>query len=206
MRLRNPVEQLLRDLHLQAPVRVRRRKALSRLWPAVRIGHIGFDIIDGRAVHQVRPQHTEHWTLRSVPFHPVQLDAGQANGIGPKRGSSCKHPHADIPSQPRRTNGGRPALPPVLRELPDQPQVGKTVNPPQCLRIAELRFKDHLGLQFCHQSRLAGNAELGRKVRTNVGNRLHDTRLLKKSARPSPGRAGLVLSWDYTTAFAIFPA
>src|SRR5699024_4428339 len=46
VRLRNPVEQLLRDLHLQAPVRVRRRKALSRLWPAVRIGHIGFDIID----------------------------------------------------------------------------------------------------------------------------------------------------------------
>ena len=51
--------------------------------------------------------------------------------------------------------------------------MGKLLNAPQGVYAAVGRLEDHPGAQLLHQARLPGNAELGGKVRADMGNGLH---------------------------------
>ena len=51
--------------------------------------------------------------------------------------------------------------------------MGKALDPPQGVGIAELRLKDYRGLQLVHQPALPGNAEFLGKIAVQAGNHLH---------------------------------
>ena len=59
-------------------------KAPPGLRAGVGVGDVGLDIIDGRAVHEVRAGHVEHRPQGLVQLHALQAHAGQAQGVGPE--------------------------------------------------------------------------------------------------------------------------
>ena len=94
-------------------------------------------------------------------------------GLGRKGERVAKTPMRALPpSRGGRTVGGT-LLPDCPVKHPDQPDVGKLFQSPQGIRIPVSRFKYNVGLQFLHQTALAGNAELFGKFTVDMGNGLH---------------------------------
>ena len=170
--LRHLSEQFRGDIHLQGGLLGRAGKASHRLRTAVGVGNIGLDIIDGTAIHQIGPGDMDHRSLRGVQFHPFQPHAAQPDGIGPERRTGGKDPHAGIAPQTRRAHRGRPVLAHRLGKLPDEPQVGKTLQPPQGVGIAVLRLKDNGGFQLLHQAALPRDTKLGGEVAVDAGDNM----------------------------------
>jgi hypothetical protein len=56
--------------------------------------------------------------------------------------------------------------------------VGKALQTPQGVGVAELRLKDYRGFQCIHQAALTGNAEFGGKVAADAGHCPHGKKLL----------------------------
>ena len=106
-------------------------------------------------------------------FDAVQPHGGQADGIGPEGGTAGKHAYPLIAAQPGRPDSRGPIRPLGLMEGPDQPDVGEALQPPQGVRIAVGRLKDHGRLQRVHQTALPGDAEFGAEVAADPGDDLH---------------------------------
>ena len=121
--------------------------AAGRIRVAVRKRNVGLDIVDGRAVAQVRSQHMDDGAVVGK-LDTIELDAGKTDGIGAKRAARGKYAHALGSTQARRTHGLRPlgvGAGPVLRlgidgdvfgraagrsvfKAPEQPQVREGVQ------------------------------------------------------------------------------
>ena len=71
----------IRDHNRQFPPGRGIRKAALRPWMRIRIGQIGFDVVDGRSIHQVGAPHVKDHFLH---IHPLQAHGRQAQRIGPE--------------------------------------------------------------------------------------------------------------------------
>ena len=74
---------------------------------AVREGNIGLDVINGRAVAQVRSQHVNDGALRRQ-LHMIKLYAGKTYRIGTERASRSEDAAPLDTAQARRTHGRCP--------------------------------------------------------------------------------------------------
>ena len=150
---------------------------------AVAVAEIGLDVIDGGAVHEIRPGDVEQRPQSGVKLHPLQPHGGQADGVGAEGGAGGKDPYAGIPAQPGRTDRGGPLFPDSLGELPQKPDMGKILQSPHRVGVSKFRHELDHGLQAVHQAALPGDAELGGKVGVDMGDMVH--RSLVHDALPS---------------------
>ena len=137
---------------------------------AVAVGNVGLDVENRGAVHQVRTAHMQNRAEFPGLLHAQKADAGKPQIVGAERGTGGKDPHSGVSAQPGRAHGGRPALADGLGKLPDEPQMGKVLNAPQSVGIAEFRLEDDGGAEGFHQPALPGDAEFGGKVAVHPGN------------------------------------
>ena len=170
--LRKPLQQLLRELHLQEKVAYPVRKAPCGGWLTVAVGNVGLDVKDGGAVHQIGAAHNQYITILPGMAHFQELYAGQSQIVGPERGAGGKYTHAGVAAQPGRADRWGPALPYCLGKLPDDPQVGVFFNAPQGIGIAVFRLENNDGLQCFHQTALPGDAEFAGEIGMHPGNHL----------------------------------
>ena len=108
--------------------------------------------------------------------------AAKADGIGPEGGAGGEDPQPGVSPQPGGPDRGGPVRPDRLGELPDQPDMGKALQPPQGVGVSELRLKDQLGPQGLHQPALPGNAEFFPELGFDPRHDLHFMQLRHRSA------------------------
>ena len=181
------VQQLRRKLHQQMVLPVGVGEASCGLGTAVRQRHIGLYVKNGGTVQQVRPPHPQNRACRILQIHPLQLHAGETDGVGPEGRAGGKHSHAPVSSQTGRPHSGGPPL--ALRKLPEQPQVGEILQPSEGLRHPVGRQKLHPAQKLLHQAALSGNAEFLRKLCANVADRLQGQRLPLQNRASSASEA-----------------
>ena len=127
--------------------------------------NVGLNVVDGRTVAQVGPQHMDDRTIVGE-LDTIELDAGKTDGIRAKRTARGKYAHALGSTQTRRTHGFRPldvGAGPVLRlgigsyvlnraagrsvfEAPQQPQVREGVQTLNCCAGGKFRLKNDASL------------------------------------------------------------
>ena len=69
---------------------------------AVGVGDIGFDVVDGGAVHQVGTPHDEDGADVGPVLDGLQPDAGQAQRVGPEGGAGGKDAHPGVAAETGR--------------------------------------------------------------------------------------------------------
>ena len=139
---------------------------------AVGVGDIGFDVVDGGAVHQVGAPHDEDGADVGPVLDGLQPDAGQAQRVGPEGGAGGKDAHPGVAAETGRADGGRPALPHRAGELPHQPDVAEIFQPAHGVGAAVFGGEDDLAPQTVHQPALAGDAEFGGEGGADMGDDL----------------------------------
>ena len=127
---------------------------------AIGIGHIRFDVVDGRAVHQIRTKHMEHRAARRVPRDMVETHRRQPEAIGPERTATGKDAHPHVAAKARRPHGEAGRRMAVGREAPHQPQIVKVLDATQGIGVAVGLLQNNLSPQFRHDAALLRNAEL----------------------------------------------
>lgn len=175
--LREQGQKCGREADVQQEIPGGVRKAAGGVRVAVAVGNVGLDIENRGAVHQVRTAHMQNRAEFPGLLHAQKADAGQPQIVGAERGTGGEDPHPDVSAQPGRAHGGRPALPDSFGKLPDEPQMGKVLNAPQGVGIAEFRLEDDGGAEGFHQPALPGDAEFGGKVAVHPGNDLNIDRI-----------------------------
>ena len=166
-------QQVGGEVHLQDEVPGGVGEAAPGLGVGVAVGDVGLDVKNGRSVHQICAAHVEDGAELLGMLHPQQLDAGQAQIVGPEGGAGGEDADSGVAAQTGRAHRGIPAGADGLGKLPDDPQVGEILNAPQSVGVAELRLEDDGGLELLHQTALAGNAELGGKIGVHPGDDLN---------------------------------
>ncbi|MNX28360.1 hypothetical protein D3C86_584640 [compost metagenome] len=126
---------------------------------AVGIGNIGLDIDHRGAVQQIHGAEIEP-QLATLSAHPVQLDHGEAEGIGAEGGASGKDPDPLVAAEARRTYRRVPALGHGLVKHEAEPEVGKLLYAPQHIRLIVGRQQLQAGAGRFDQAGLAGDGEL----------------------------------------------
>ena len=172
---RNHILQRLREPNVEFPPQGILNPAAGHIRMAVRKRNVGLDVIDGRAVAQVGPQHMDDGTVVGK-LDTIELDAGETDGIGAKRTARGKYAHALGSTQTRRTHGLRPlgvGAGPVLRlgiggdvfrraagrsvfKAPEQPQVREGLQALDCCVGGKFRPKDDASLSWGAKKLLRG--------------------------------------------------
>ena len=114
---RDHVLKRLRELDVELLPRRAFNSAARCIRVAVGKRNVGLNVVDGRAVAQVAPQHMDDRTIVGE-LNTIELDAGETDGIRAKRAARGKYAHALGSTQTRRTHGFRPfcvGAGPVLR-------------------------------------------------------------------------------------------
>ena len=114
---RDHILQCLRKLNIELLPRSILDPASGRIRVAVRKRNVGLDVVDGRTVAQVGPQHMDDGAIVGE-LDTIKLDAGEPDGIRAKRTARGKHSHTFGSAQTRRAHGFRPfcvGAGPVLR-------------------------------------------------------------------------------------------
>ena len=189
---RDHILQRLRELDVELLPRSILNPAAGRIRVTVRKRNVGLNVVDGRAVAQIGPQHMDDGAIVGE-LDAIELDAGKPNGIRAKRTARGKHAHALGSAQTRRAHGFRPlgiGAGPVLRlgigsyvlsraagrsvfEAPQQPQVREGVQTLNRCVGGKFRLKHDASLQMRRQKAVARNAELLRQVGMYVCDRFH---------------------------------
>ena len=175
--LREQGQKRGREVDVQQKIPGGVRKAAGGVRVAVAVGNVGLDVENRGAVHQVRTAHVQNRAEFPGLLHTQKADAGQPQIVGAERGTGGEDAHPGVSAQPGRAHGGRPALPDSFGKLPDEPQMGKVLNAPQSVGIAEFRLEDDGGAEGFHQPALPGDAEFGGKVAVHPGNDLNIDRI-----------------------------
>ena len=105
-------------------------------------------------------------------------------GLGRKGERVAKTPTRVLPPSRGGPDGGGPAVPHGLGELPQQPDMAELLDAPQGAGVPVGRFEHHPGPQGIHQAALAGDAKFFGKVALDVGDSVHGKRLLFHRAPP----------------------
>ena len=126
----------------------------------VGIGHVRFDVVDGRAVHQVCAEHMEHRSAWGVPLDMVETHRRQPETIRPERTAAGKDTHPLIAAKARRPHGETGRRMAVGREAPHQPQIVKVLDAAQRVGVAVGLLQNDLSTQLRHDAALLGNAKL----------------------------------------------
>lgn len=132
---------------------------------------VRLDIVDGRAVHQVRAGYKEYRTFQTVfPFEtdPFQTDAGEPQRVRSEGSARSEYAGMYISSQTGRPDGGRPALVLIGGEAPDEPQVGELFYIPDTVRVFTFAFQCDGRLQRGYEPALPRDPELFRKIRMDM--------------------------------------
>lgn len=146
---------------------------------AVGEGDVGFDVVDRRAIAQVRPEDVDDRALvRELDV--VEFHAGEADGIG-SEGTACgKQAHALASPKARRAHGGGPfgvgallalccrvcgdvcggAAGRSVLELPQQPKMAEALEAGDGGVDRELGLEDDVPLQVRCEEAVARDAEL----------------------------------------------
>ena len=171
--LREQGQKRGREADVQQEISGGVREAAGGVRVAVAVGNVGLDVKNRCAIHQVCAAYVQNRAEFPGLLHAQKADAGQPQIVGAEGGAGGKDAHPGVPAQPRRAHGGRPALADSLGKLPDDPQMGKVLNAPQSVGIAEFRLEDDGGAKGLHKSALPRDAELGGKVTAHSGNDLN---------------------------------
>ena len=139
---------------------------------AVGVGDIGFDVVDGGAVHQVGAPHDEDGADVGSVLDGFQLDAGQSQRIGPEGRAGGKYAHPGVAAEAGRPDGGGPAVPHRAGKLPHQPDVAEILEAAHGVGIAVFGGENDLAPQAVHQPALARDAELGGEGGADMGDDL----------------------------------
>lgn len=192
LRLGDVHTQAVGELDLKLVPRGALDPAARGVGMAVREGDVGLDVVDGRAVAQVRG---EHVNLRAGvgQLDAVELHAREAQRVRAEGAPRREHAAALGAAEARRAHRGRPcagrsalvgsgavrgyvcrgaAGRPVL-ECPDQPQMAELLEPRHRLRQRELGLEDDAPLQVGREKAVARDAELLRQVRMYACDRSH---------------------------------
>lgn len=101
---RNHLLQRLWEVNVELLPRRILNPAAGRVRVTVRKRNVGLDVIDGRAVAQVDPQHMDDGAVVGK-LNTIELDADKTDGIGAKRTARGKYAHALGSTQARRSHG-----------------------------------------------------------------------------------------------------
>ena len=126
----------------------------------VGIGHVRFDVVDGRAVHQVCAEHMEHRSAWRVPLDMAEAHRRQPEAIRSERTAAGKDTHPLIAAKARRPHGETGRRMAIGREAPHQPQIVKVLDAAQRVGVAVGLLQNDLSTQFRHDAALLGNAKL----------------------------------------------
>ena len=159
----------VRYLHGERALPFAGGEAAERARRGVRVGDVGLDVENGRAVHQVGAGNAQHGPFGRGELHGLQLHAGEAEGIRPHGRARGENAHARVPAQARRAHQRRPGLAKILRKSPDEPEVGKALYAPQRVPLAETGLENDFGPQLRHDAALARDAEFAAEVAAHAG-------------------------------------
>lgn len=136
-------------------------------------GQVGLDVQYGGAVHQVGTLHVYHRALGGVRFDAEDADRGETDIVGTERRARGPYTHAAVAAEAGRADGRRPLVRVGHAEVPQQPDVGETLQAAQGIHVAVLGGEDYARLQAVDQSALAWDAELTIEVVVDVGYGYH---------------------------------
>ena len=175
--LREQGQKRRREANVQQEIPGGVREAADGVRVAVAVGNVRLDVKNWGAIHQVCAAYVQNRAKFPGLLHTQKTDAGQPQIVGAEGGAGGEDPHPGVSTQPGRAHSGKPTLPDSLGKLPDDPQMGKVLNAPQSVGIAEFRLKDNGGAEGFHQPALPGDAEFGGKVAVHPGNDLNIDRI-----------------------------
>lgn len=168
---RELLKQIIREIDFQEKVICGIGKAAGGGGVAVAIWDVGFDVEDRGSIHQISTGYMENGAILRL-LDTQQFHTGQAQIIGAEGRTSGEDTHSGIAAKSWGTDGGRPVLTDSLGELPDQPQVGKTFDTPEGIRVSEFRFKNDDGAKFFNKAALTGDSEFCRKIASHFCDRV----------------------------------
>lgn len=166
-----PLGDILGDFHVKLVVLVLLREPLGGLRVAVGGEQVGFDIVDGSAVHKVGTAHKERRVF-GVEIGLDELHAGETDGVGTEGRTRGEDAHTPVAAEPRGPHRRRPSLLLYLRENPDQPQMGELLDTAQRLRVPELGLEHDARPQRRHQPALPRNPEFRRELAADTSDDL----------------------------------
>jgi hypothetical protein len=94
-----------------------------------------------------------------LALYTKQGDDRLADGIGSKSRSARKNPNSPITSQARGTHGGFPRPIATLMKYKDDPDMGKTLQSPERIRLVKGGQDFQERLRFGYQAGLSGYTE-----------------------------------------------
>ena len=157
-------QQVCRNAHGQTVIFGGFGKTVTGIGVAVGETEVRLDVVDGRAIQQIRAGNHNHHTLMRRFLYPQQSDAGQPDGVWAEGGTRGKHTHAGVPAKPRWTHGRMPGwhLAFVCArkvKTPQQPEVAIAVQTAHCLARAISRCEHDTCFYTRIFAALTGDAE-----------------------------------------------
>lgn len=136
-------------------------------------GHIGLNVQDRGTVDQIGATDIEHRTQIGINIYREQPHARQTDRIGPEGGPGSEHPETLVTTKARRPYRRVPGTMRVGREIPDQPDVAKSLQATHNVRVAESVGENHPTGSTGSKTRLTRYAELGGERCRYMGDRFH---------------------------------
>lgn len=135
----------------------------TRVGVAVGVWDVGFDVVDGGAVHEIGAADNE--------FSPTDLHQAhrrETQSVGTEGTARSKDTQPLVASKTRRTHG-QAARVLIGRESPYQPDIVEVLQSTYGIGMPVVLFEDDASAQFFHESALARYAELCREGRAEKG-------------------------------------
>src|SRR3712207_2451959 len=136
---------------------------------AIGIGHIGLDVVDGRAIHEVGTEHIYNRCARGVEVDATDAHRREADGVRAERRARGPHAHAHVASQHGRPHRRARGSMLVGREAPYEPEEVELLEAAQCVGIAVARLEDYRAFEALYKAALLGDAELRAEGRAKGG-------------------------------------
>ena len=85
-------------------------KAIARVRPGIGETEIGFDVVDGGTIEEVRSADDEHGPAVGCVLDAQQFDAGEPDRVGSERRACGEDAHAAVASEPWWSDSGTPCV------------------------------------------------------------------------------------------------
>ena len=142
-------------------------KAGAGIGVSVGIGDVGFDIVDGRTIHEVGTEDVDDGSFGGSKLYFLDADARKPEVVGTEGRARGKHPYTLVAAKTRGADGEAPLCPSRRgrsgREFPDEPQVVEAVEATDGFFAAVFRSENDTARQSSGEATLSGNAELRRQ-------------------------------------------
>ena len=135
-------------------------EAATGIGMGVGIDHVGLDVVDGGAIHEVGTKNVYQRTVGGVEVDVREAHRRESYAVGTERRACGENSHTGVAAKQRRAHHGADGSMAVGRKLPHKPQIVERLNATQGVGIAILWHKLDCALQILYQSALLRNAKL----------------------------------------------